>query len=71
MCQEQCAVPSLPTPPHHPTHLPPLIFFFAPFGNWGGFDKTEMSGNTTRNFLGPGAAGSGRTELGKLNFHDF
>ena len=29
----------------------------------GGFDKTEMSGNTTRNFLGPGAAGSGRTEL--------
>ena len=41
---------------------------FAPYGNWGGCDKTEVCGNTTRNFLGPGAAGSGRTELRNHKF---
>ena len=30
-----------------------------------------MTGNTTRNFLGPGAGGSGRTELRNLKFSGF
>jgi len=54
---------------HSPTplHATPPKTDFVPYGNWGGFDKTEMTGNTTRNFLGPGAAGSGRTELRNFN----
>ena len=40
--------------------------YVAPHGNWGGFDKTEVCGNTTRNFMGPGAAGSGHGELSNL-----
>jgi len=38
------------------------FFDFATYGNWGGFGKTEVCGKMVRNFMGPGAAGSGRTE---------
>jgi len=29
--------------------------FLTPYGNWWSFDKTEMSGNTLRNFIDPGS----------------
>ena len=41
-------------------------FVFAPYGNRGGFGKTEMSGQMVRNFLGPVLAQSGRTDFWNL-----
>ena len=29
--------------------------FLTPYGNWGGFGKTELSGNILRNFIDPGS----------------
>ena len=34
----------------------------APYGNRGGFDKTEMSGEMVRNFVGPVLDQSGLTK---------
>ena len=39
--------PTPPPPPHPPD------FLFAQYGNWAGFDKTEMTARSVRNFLPP------------------
>ena len=41
---------------------PPRKNKIVPYGNWGGFDKTEVCGKMVRNFFGPACVGSGLTK---------
>ena len=44
--------------------------FLTPYGNWGGFDKTEVCGKMVRNFMGPGLQFSVLPNSKIFNFQD-